>query len=84
MWEIVGFEIARNGFKKIALYNGHGGNTQMLQSFTRYILQKNYGIKVSRMNLVVLHPDMPAYKVVPVPPMEREVAMIVQKIKNID
>ena len=54
------------------------------QNLYRYILQKNYGIKVSRMNLVVLHPDMPAYKVVPVPPMEREVAMIVQKIKNID
>jgi len=33
-------EIARNGFKKIVLYSSHGGNTQMLQAFTRYILQK--------------------------------------------
>lgn len=51
------------------------------QNLYRYILQKNYGIKISRMNLVVLHPELPTYRVVPVPPMEREVAMIIQKIK---
>ena len=31
-------EIARNGFKKILLLNGHGGNTAMLQFFTRSVL----------------------------------------------
>ena len=51
------------------------------QNLYRYILQKNYGIKISRMNLVVLHPELPTFRVVPVPPMEREVAMIIQKIK---
>lgn len=51
------------------------------QNLYRYILQKNYGIKISRMNLVVLHPELPTYRVVPVPPMEREVAMIIEKIK---
>lgn len=43
IWEILEHscnEIARNGFKKILLYSSHGGNTQMLQAFTRYILQK--------------------------------------------
>lgn len=33
-------EIARNGFEKILLYNSHGGNKSMLDSFARYILQK--------------------------------------------
>ena len=50
------------------------------QNLYRYMLEKNYGIKVSRMNLVVLHPELPMYRVVPVPPMDREVAMIIKKI----
>ena len=51
------------------------------QNLYRYMLEKNYGIKVSRMNLVVLHPELPTYKVVPVPPMERELNIILNKIK---
>ena len=51
------------------------------QNLYRYMLEKNYGIKISRMNLVVLHPDMPTYRVVPVPVMEREVATILGRIK---
>ena len=31
-------EIARNGFSKILLYNGHGGNSDMLSSFSRSVL----------------------------------------------
>ena len=52
------------------------------QNLYRYILQKNYGIKISRMNLVVLHPELPTYRVVPVPVMEREVSMIISRIKS--
>ena len=50
------------------------------QNLYRYMLEKNYGIKISRMNLVVLHPDFTTYKVVPVPVMEREVKVIVDYI----
>lgn len=53
------------------------------QNLYRYMLQKNYGIKVSRMNLVVLHPELPTYRVVPVPPMEREVEHIIRKVSCI-
>jgi len=33
-------EISRNGFKKILIVNGHGGNTQILRVFLREILTK--------------------------------------------
>lgn len=33
-------EMARNGFKKIILVNGHGGNTNLLQSFARSVLHE--------------------------------------------
>lgn len=51
------------------------------QNLYRYMLQKNYGLKVSRMNLVVLHPELPTYRVVPIPPMDREISIIVDYIK---
>lgn len=35
-------EIARNGFKKILIYNGHGGNQAMISEFSRSVLyEKN-------------------------------------------
>ena len=52
------------------------------QNLYRYMLEKNYGIKINRMNLVVLHPDFMSYKVVPVPIMNREVRIIVDFIKK--
>ncbi len=33
-------EIGRNGFKKIIIVNGHGGNMYMLKNFVRGVLQK--------------------------------------------
>lgn len=33
-------EIARNGFKKIVIVSSHGGNTDLLNAFTRMFLQK--------------------------------------------
>ncbi|MBR5813420.1 MAG: PD-(D/E)XK nuclease family protein [Bacteroidaceae bacterium] len=52
------------------------------QNLYRYMLEKNYGIKISRMNLVVLHPELPTYKVVPIPPMQREVDIILSKLQH--
>ena len=50
------------------------------QNLYRYMLQKNYGRVISRMNLVVLHPDLPVYRVVPIPPMEREVDIMLARL----
>ena len=46
------------------------------QNLYRYMLEKNYGIKVSRMNLVILHPDLPTYRVVGIPRMDKEVRTV--------
>ena len=54
----------------------------MQQNLYRYMLEKNYGLIVSRMNLVVLHPDFDSYKIIPVPIMPREVATVVNLIKS--
>ena len=52
------------------------------QNLYRYMVEKNYGIRISRMNLVVLHPDFTSYKIVPVPIMNREVNIIINYIKT--
>lgn len=39
-------EIARNGFKKILIYNGHGGNQAMIANFSRSVLYKECDYKV--------------------------------------
>ncbi len=43
-------EIGRNGFKKILILNGHGGNSAMLSNFSRSVLEskKDYMVFVSR------------------------------------
>ncbi len=46
------------------------------------MLEKNYGIKISRLNLVVLHPDFSNYNIVPVPFMDREIGIIINYIKT--
>lgn len=47
------------------------------QNLYRYLIEKKYGLKISRMNLVVLHPDYFNYRIVPIPFMEREVELII-------
>ena len=48
------------------------------QNLYRYMLEKNYGMRISRMNLVVLHPKLKQYEVVPIPRMDKEVDIILK------
>ncbi|MBQ0121049.1 MAG: hypothetical protein KBT13_08025 [Bacteroidales bacterium] len=50
------------------------------QNLYRHIVEKNYGLKISRMNLVVLHPDCGGYKIIPIPRMQREVDIIMNSL----
>lgn len=49
------------------------------QNLYRYILETNYGLRVSKMNLVALHPNLDAYQIIPVPRMDKEVEYILQE-----
>lgn len=46
------------------------------QNLYRFILEKNYGVKIGKMYLVVLHHSYPSYKLVEVPEMNKEVKYI--------
>lgn len=50
------------------------------QNLYRYILERNYGIRVKSMNLVILHPDYPSYYIAPVPRMDKEIAIMLSRI----
>lgn len=54
------------------------------QNLYRYMLERNYGIRISRMNLVVLHPDLSSYEIVPIRRMDKEVGIILQYLANND
>lgn len=52
------------------------------QNLYRHIVEKCYGLKISAMHLVVLHPDYPSYKVINIPIMNNEIQFIVADLKN--
>ncbi len=54
------------------------------QNLYRYILEKNYGIKVGKMYLVVFIDDMPKYTKLEVPYMDNELEIIVRACQNGD
>ena len=52
------------------------------QNLYKYILEKNYGISVNAMYLVVLHPENSNYIKYTVPDMQKEVEIIIRKLKS--
>ena len=50
-------EISRNGFKKILIMSGHGGNTTMLNSFARSIVQRDVDYQVFISGVTVVEPS---------------------------
>jgi very-short-patch-repair endonuclease len=57
---------------------------RLQQNIYKYILEKNYGIKVSGMHLVALHPDNPNgnYKIVDIDPMPKEMDFIMKALDS--
>ena len=53
------------------------------QNLYRHIIEKNYGLRIKQMHLVVLHPELPDYRVVVVPRMEGEVACMLKNFKQL-
>lgn len=51
------------------------------QSLYKYIIEKNYWYKVSKMYLVVLHPDYSNYYKLEVPYLEKEIKYILEALK---
>lgn len=54
------------------------------QNLYRYMLEKNYGIRVKAMNLVVLCPDYANYRLVSVPVMDEVIGRVVALCKEED
>ena len=52
------------------------------QNIYKYILETNYGIFVSNMYIVVLHPEFGSYKKYQIPDMKKEVKTVLQYIKS--
>lgn len=54
-------EISRNGFKKIIIANGHGGNTNFLSYFAQAMLEKEKDYTVYVVDAWYLHPEQEKY-----------------------
>ncbi len=52
------------------------------QNLYRYILEKNYNVKIANMYLVVLHPTFQSYKKIIVPKMDSEILLITSYLSN--
>lgn len=67
----------KTGFNGISLPDTPFYHYCIQQNLYRYMLQRDYGIRVGGMNLVVLCPDYPTYYKVEVPVMDEVVEQIV-------
>lgn len=64
-----------------ALDNSSFNRYCLQQNVYKYIAEKEYGMKISSMKLVVLHENYSDYHVVDVPTMKREVSIILNSLK---
>ncbi len=53
------------------------------QNLYKYILEKNYGIKIANMYIVVMHSNFSTYYKYPIPKLDKEIKTIINKIPNI-
>jgi hypothetical protein len=51
------------------------------QNIYKYIIESEYGMKISSMKLVVLHDNNPTYYVIDVPLMEKETKIVLNSLK---
>lgn len=52
------------------------------QNLYKHIVEKCYGLKISAMHLVVLHPEYSSYKVIDIPQLNKEIQLITRDLKN--
>ena len=50
------------------------------QNLYKYILENNYGVKINKMHLVILHPDYNRYVKYEVPRMDKEISIILNSL----
>ena len=69
----------KHGFGELGSIGDHRFNKYCLQqNLYKYILENNYGIKISKMYLVILHPDYSKYHLLEVPNMQKEVLYMLE------
>ena len=52
------------------------------QNLYRYIVENCYGLTISNMHLVILHPEYSSYKVIKLPRLDKEIKLIVNNLKK--
>ena len=72
-----------HGFDKLSHMADNSFNRYSLQqNLYKLILEKNYGKKISSMNLLVLHPDYKNYVHVKLPELKKEAEFLINKAKE--
>lgn len=74
------WRFGKNGLEHIPDINFY--HYALQQNLYRYILEKNYGINVSNMYIVVFHSQFDNYLKYQIPKMDMEIQVIVSKIRN--
>ena len=89
-FDIYDWKRSENVFKNNPFQKGYGNlnhlestrlnHYYLQQNLYKFILEENYGIKIGKMSLVVLHPNYSEYKIVPVPELINEIQYILNDL----